>query len=204
MPRFFDITLDDCVLERARAGDRAAHEQLYAAFAGAVYSLIRRLVVRPAVAEELAQDVFVEILRGIGDYQGIGSFAGWVRSIAVTRALMHLRSPWHRLFAALDPDTEATSEHGTYPAGNSQPGYEPSGNDLPTDDLEWALNQLPAVGRSVVWLHDVEGYTHGEIARLYGRTASFSKSQLARAHEQLRDLLEPQPGGLACTPLSRN
>jgi RNA polymerase sigma-70 factor (ECF subfamily) len=76
MLRFFDITLDDCVLERARAGDRAAHEQLYAAFAGAVYSLIRRLVVRPAVAEELAQDVFVEILRGIGDYQGSGSFAG--------------------------------------------------------------------------------------------------------------------------------
>jgi RNA polymerase sigma-70 factor (ECF subfamily) len=198
MPRFFDITLDDCVLERARAGDRAAHEQLYAAFAGAVYTLIRRLVVRPAVAEELAQDVFVEILRGIGDYHGSGSFAGWVRSIAVTRALMHLRSPWHRLFAALDPETPDAA------SGNDTSGNSLTSDDLPADELEWALNQLSVVSRSVVWLHDVEGYTHGEIARLYGRTTSFSKSQLARAHEQLRDLLEPQPGGLACTPLSRN
>jgi RNA polymerase sigma-70 factor (ECF subfamily) len=203
MPRFFDITLDDCVLERARAGDRAAHEQLYAAFAGAVYTLIRRLVVRPAVAEELAQDVFVEILRGIGDYHGSGSFAGWVRSIAVTRALMHLRSPWHRLFAALDTGTEAVAGANDA-SGNDLPSDDLVTNDLATDDLEWALNQLSAVSRSVVWLHDVEGYTHGEIARLHGRTTSFSKSQLARAHEQLRDLLEPQPGGLACTPLSRN
>jgi RNA polymerase sigma-70 factor (ECF subfamily) len=65
------------------------------------------------------------------------------------------------------------------------------------------LNALTPVARSIVWLHDVEGYTHGEIARLFGRTVSFSKSQLARAHEELRDLLEPQSGALACTPLSR-
>ena len=58
-------------------------------------------------------------------------------------------------------------------------------------DLERALAALPAITRSVVWLHDVEGYTHGEIARLLGRTASFSKSQLARAHVRLRELLEP-------------
>jgi RNA polymerase sigma-70 factor (ECF subfamily) len=70
-------------------------------------------------------------------------------------------------------------------------------------DLERALNALTPVARSIVWLHDVEGYTHGEIARLFGRTVSFSKSQLARAHEELRDLLEPQSGALACTPLSR-
>ena len=56
--------------------------------------------------------------------------------------------------------------------------------------LERALDQVADVARAVVWLHDVEGYTHAEIGRLMGRTASFSKSQLARAHERLRVLLE--------------
>jgi RNA polymerase sigma-70 factor (ECF subfamily) len=57
-------------------------------------------------------------------------------------------------------------------------------------ELERALDALPATARAVVWLHDVEGLTHREIAKLMGRTASFSKSQLARAHERLRTLLD--------------
>jgi RNA polymerase sigma factor (sigma-70 family) len=61
-----------------------------------VYTLIRRLVIRPAVAEDLLQDVFVELLRSVHTYSGAGSFVGWVKSIAVSKALMYLRSPWHR------------------------------------------------------------------------------------------------------------
>jgi RNA polymerase sigma-70 factor (ECF subfamily) len=55
--------------------------------------------------------------------------------------------------------------------------------------LETALESLSPTARAVVWLHDVEGYTHREIAAAMGKTASFSKSQLARAHEKLRELL---------------
>src|SRR2546425_842945 len=58
-------------------------------------------------------------------------------------------------------------------------------------DLERALKQLTGTARAVVWLHDVEGYTHEEIAELMGKTVSFSKSQLARAHARLRRTLEP-------------
>src|SRR5258706_10107624 len=82
-------------LRRARAGETAAQRSIYTALARPVYTLLRRLVLRPAVAEELAQEVFLEVLRNLGAYSGAGSFAGWVRSIAVSRALMHLRSPWH-------------------------------------------------------------------------------------------------------------
>jgi len=57
---------------------------------------------------------------------------------------------------------------------------------------------LPAVSRTVVWLHDVEELTHAEIARLFGRSTSFSKAQLARAHRQLRERLELEPGGPTC------
>jgi RNA polymerase sigma-70 factor (ECF subfamily) len=55
-----------------------------------------------------------------------------------------------------------------------------------------------------VWLHDVEGYTHGEIGALFGATASFSKSQLARAHERLRALLQPEGVVASCMPVSNN
>ncbi|HEY3517224.1 MAG TPA: sigma factor-like helix-turn-helix DNA-binding protein, partial [Gammaproteobacteria bacterium] len=70
-------------------------------------------------------------------------------------------------------------------------------------DLERALAMLSPLTRTVVWLHDVEGYTHAEIGRLMGRTTSFSKSQLARAHERLRELLEgaePRVETSLCTP----
>jgi RNA polymerase sigma-70 factor (ECF subfamily) len=58
-------------------------------------------------------------------------------------------------------------------------------------DLESALARLNAPDRAVVWLHDVEGYNHREIARLFGKTESFSKTRLSRARTRLRELLEP-------------
>ncbi len=70
----------------------------------------------------------------------------------------------------------------------------PAGRTMPPDplaplDLEAALRRLPARSRAVLWLHDVEGYTHEEIGALMGKTASFSKSQLSRAHRRLREWL---------------
>jgi RNA polymerase sigma factor (sigma-70 family) len=191
MSHFLEIQLSSEVIERARSGDRAAGEFLYAALSKPVYTLIRRLVVSPTVAEDLLQDVFVELLRNMSLYRGEGSFAGWVRSIAVSKALMHLRSPWSRRRLASEAD------------GVLIPHEEASAAKEWHADLERALNALTPIARGIVWLHDVEGYTHGEIARLFGRTVSFSKSQLARAHQQLRELLQPQSGALACTPLSR-
>ena len=70
--------------------------------------------------------------------------------------------------------------------------------------LERALDELSDTARIVVWLHDVEGHTHGEIGRMMGRTASFSKSQLARAHDRLRSLLqgsEEESETELCTPV---
>ena len=69
-------------------------------------------------------------------------------------------------------------------------------------DLERALDRLGETARLVVWLHDVEGYTHAEIGALLGGTPSLSKSQLARAHERLRELLEPSGVIQPCMPVS--
>lgn len=193
MPSLQALSVPDDVLARARVGERTAQEQLYRELSKPVYNLIRRLVVRPAIAEELLQDVFIEILNKVSQYNASGSFIGWVRSIAVNKALMYLRSPWHRSLEWLGSDGVALLH------------LEAVGMSEEMDrDLQRAISKLPAASRAVVWLHDVEEMTHAEIARLFGRTVSFSKSQLARAHEQLRAELEPNSGGLACTPISRH
>ena len=192
MSTFLDIQVPADWVRLAREGNRAAQQRIYAALARPVFTLLRRLVVRPAVCEELLQEVFLEVLRKLGSYRGTGSFAGWVRSIAVRKALMHLRSPWNAKGVADSLDCALADPVTPHAEGDDW-----------GSDLERALNALPDLGRSIVWLHDVEGYTHAEIAQLFDRTASFSKSQLARAHEALRAALEPQIGGQVCTLASR-
>jgi RNA polymerase sigma-70 factor (ECF subfamily) len=194
MPRISDVDLPEALVESARAGDAAALEEVYAATAGIIYSLLRRLVRRPAIAEELLQETFVDVLEHIGAYEGRCPLPAWIRAIAVNRALMYLRSPWHRGLEWLDKD----------PGGADRLPSASHDADARLDTgLERALMTLPALSRAVVWLHDVEGYTHADIGFALGRTPSFSKSQLARAHRRLRELLAGEPGlveGTPCTP----
>jgi RNA polymerase sigma-70 factor (ECF subfamily) len=194
MPSIQSPDIDNDILRRARQGDRDAHQHIYLELSTPVYTMLRRLVVRPAVAQDLLQDVFVEVLRSLSTYSGSGSFAGWVKAIAVNKALMYLRSPWHRSLQWLGSEAILRV-------------HEESADSLvePMDGaLTRALERLPALSRAVVWLHDVEDFTHAEIAKMFGRTPSFSKSQLARAHEQLRRQLKDPPGELACMPTSKN
>jgi RNA polymerase sigma factor (sigma-70 family) len=194
MPSIQTAGIQADIVLRARGGDRDAQERIYRQLSKPVYTLIRRLVVRPAVAQDLLQDVFVEVLRNLSDYRAAGSFEGWVKSIAINKALMYLRSPWHRSVQWLGADGI-----GGFHEEACQQLVEPMDADLAR-----ALEQLPALSRAVVWLHDVEDFTHAEIARMFGRTTSFSKSQLARAHEQLRERLNPDTGALSCMPISKN
>lgn len=163
------------VVDRARTGDRAAHAELYALLAGSVFTLARRMLASNALAEDVLQETFVEVLCNVGRFRGEAEIGTWIKRIAINKCLMHVRSGW-------------VSRRG--PAGDEPATDERSGALDDQMALERALDCVPDVTRAVVWLHDVEGYTHAEIGRLMGRTTSFSKSQLARAHERLRALLE--------------
>jgi len=201
MSQFQTIEIPSEVIRAAAGGDMAAHDAIYRACGRAVYTLIRRLIPQ-AAADDLFQEVFVEILRSARSYSGEGSFAGWVRSIAVNKCLTFLRSPWQRRALWLDAQEEKSPALVLIDAASH-----PDVQAVASTDLERAFARLPALTRSVVWLHDVEGYTHHEIAHLLGRTPSFSKSQLSRAHRRLRELLDPQvPASnvesLSCTPVS--
>jgi RNA polymerase sigma factor (sigma-70 family) len=194
MPSIADMDLAPGTLERARAGEIDALEAIYRTFAPGVTTLARRLLGRLTAAEDLAQDVFVDVLTKLDQYDGRGSFAGWVRTITVTRCLMQLRSPWRRgLRLVTHVGAESRSDEAEPVA--------PEGAQLGLD-LERALDRLGETARLVVWLHDVEGYTHAEIGALLGGTPSLSKSQLARAHERLRELLEPSGVIQPCMPVS--
>jgi RNA polymerase sigma factor (sigma-70 family) len=185
MSKFADIQIDEGIVKRAARGDVRAHEIIYRAFSSPVYSMCLRLTRVPAHAEDLTQDTFVEIIRSISAFRGEAPLASWVRRIAVTKSLMFLRSAWHKRGRSLEDDFEEVTAGRPDSLGiSSRPDQ--------AIDLDAALASLPSVSRAVVWLHDVEGFTHKEIAGLMGKTESFSKSQLSRAYRRLRPYLEAE------------
>ena len=173
--------LDELTLERARRGDLGALESVYRAFEAPVFTLARRLCRTDEDASDVLQETFMEVVRSIRSFRGDGAFGAWLRRIAASKALMRLRR------------TRSRPESGVLPEDlQEQRSREPKGCEHGTAswdhrlDLERALAHLTETARAVVWLHDVEGLTHAEIGDLMGRTPSFSKSQLARAHARLR------------------
>jgi RNA polymerase sigma factor (sigma-70 family) len=191
MQRLAEIQIEPGELAAARAGDASARRMLFERLAVPTLGIIRRLVVQRAMAEDLLQDTLIAMYEHLDDYRGEAPFGIWVRSIAVSRCLMAFRSPWHRARVALESWTEdslgapAESESRT--------------SDL--IDIDCALAKLSPVTRAVVWLYDVEGWTHEEIAKSFSRTISFSKSQLARGHARLRDDLSTAHTAVPCASL---
>ncbi len=173
------LTVPDILVARAKAGDLEALEALYRAFETPVYNLARRMCRSPEDAEDVLQETFLEVVRSIKSYRGEGHLWGWVRRIAASKALMRLR------YEKLRATDELHDEAAGSPPASVGAGI----------DLERAFARLSETSRAVVWLHDVEGFTHEEIAERMGRTVSFSKSQLARAHARLRRLLVVEPEG---------
>lgn len=185
MSKFADIQIDPAIVKRASRGDAKAHEILYRAFSAPVYSVCLRFTRVPAQAEDLLQETFIEVIRSIASFRGDAPVGIWIRRVAVSKALMFLRSAWHARGQSLDDDWEEI----TFEARETARGSHRQDQAM---DLESALADLPPVSRAVVWLHDVEGYTHKEIAGLMGKTESFSKSQLSRAYQRLRPMLDAE------------
>lgn len=183
MSKFTDIEIEPAIVRAAARGDAKAHEIIYRAYATPVYSLCLQFTRVPAHAEDLLQETFIEIMRSIVGFRGEAPLGSWVRRIAVSKALMFLRSAWHSKGQSLDGEWQDEMPGPADRHGVSRYPDE-------AIDLDSALGRLPPVARAVVWLHDVEGFTHREIAGLMGRTESFSKSQLSRAYQRLRPHLE--------------
>ena len=179
MQRLAEIEISPDELAAARAGDVGARRALFDRVAPATLGIIRRIVRQKALADDLLQDTLIAMYEHLPDFRGEAPFGAWVRRIAVSRCLMAFRSPWHRARITLDAWMDS---------GAVGP-VEPEGRDAELIDLDRALARLAPLTRTVVWLYDVEGWSHEEIARAFDRSVSFSKSQLARGHARLREYL---------------
>jgi RNA polymerase sigma factor (sigma-70 family) len=171
----FDIELDELTLARARRGDLDACESIYRLFQQPAFSVAYRVCQCRELAQEISQEAFITVFRKIRQFRGDSPFWGWLRRIVVNHAISALRK------GPKDKPVELQDYH--CPA---EPQSEQIGLAM---DLDAALAALGADDRAIVWLHDVEGYSHVEIAEMYDKSESFSKTRLSRARGQLRILL---------------
>jgi RNA polymerase sigma factor (sigma-70 family) len=121
----------------------------------------------------------------IAQFRGEAPFWGWLRQLVVNESLMHLRKRGRFDHRPIDDHDLADTTPGPWQHADAQ-------------TLERALADLSDTARAVLWLYHVEGYTHVEIAEQFGRSVSFSKSQLARGTQRLRELLTPATDTVPC------
>jgi RNA polymerase sigma factor (sigma-70 family) len=173
-------------LASARRGEAVGREALYRCYARPVFNLARRMLGEQAAAEDVLQDSFLDVFEKLSDYRGDAPLGMWIRRIAVNRCLMHLRQHWNARRDSLDDHPE------------------PVGRQTATDghDLTSLLDRLPPEDRAVMWLKEVEGYSHAEIAELHGQSVSYSKSRLSRAYQRLRHMAAKDVETCMQTPAS--
>ena len=170
----FGLTLDDRVLQRARRGDNDAHAVIYGMFSRACYNLALRILGEPAAAEDVVQDVFLRMMDTIRGFRGDAPFGAWLKRMTANATIDVIRR--QRRFAGEDAEDWLLHAQAADVPGET------------SADAWSLLMQLSPRSRAVVLLHEMEGYTHKELAGLFGQSESYSKSVLARALRRL-DLL---------------
>jgi RNA polymerase sigma-70 factor, ECF subfamily len=175
-------------IQRAIQGDESAMRALWSRHAPHVDAVVRRLVGNDLdLAADIAQEVWIQIFKALPQYRGDSQFGTWAHRIAVNRTLNALRKT--RRLAKIETPVEEDS-------AIVEPEPERA---LLLQTIENAATKLSPGARAVFMLHDVEGYTHEEIAERLGITSGGSKSQLFKARAKLRTLL----AHLVDTPLRK-
>jgi RNA polymerase sigma-70 factor (ECF subfamily) len=178
------------VLARAQAGDHFAFAQIYSLHKRRIYSLCLRMVGNRAEAEDLTQEVFLQLYRKIGTFRGESAFSTWLSRMVINVVLMHLRKkglPVSSLDEAMEPTQDDRPGRGF-----SAPDLNLAGS-IDRMALERAITTLPPGYRLVFILHDIKGYEHNEIAAMLDCSLGNSKSQLHKARLKLRDALRAYP-----------
>jgi len=170
---------DQITIRRAINGDEGALRAIWTQHAPRIDALVRRLVGDPDQAADVAQEVWIQIFRALPGYRGDSQFSTWAHRIAVNRTLNALRSL--RRVSSVEVEIEEDSSMVEHDGDRS----------MLAQTIDEAVQKLSPGARHVFVLHDVEGYTHEEIAAELGITSGGSKSQLFKARAKLRRLLAP-------------
>ncbi len=174
---------DFTLTQAAGRGDMIAFEEIYSRHHRRVYSLCLRMLQNSHEAEDLTQDVFIQLYRKIGSFRGDSAFTTWLHRMTVNQVLMHFRKRVVKF--------EKTTEEGETPV-QIVPGTENTGKLQIVDKIaiDNAIAQLPDGYKNVFVLHDVQGYEHEEVAKILGCSVGTSKSQLHKARLKMRKLLQ--------------
>lgn len=178
MPSGFDHDLDPGQLQALREGRPAALAAAYDRFSAPVYGLALRVLRSPDDAADVVQDIFLRLPRAARRFRGEAPFGAWLRRLAANATIDYLRQR-RRLVPLDSAESEIVADREPVAA-------------VEADAL---LARLSPTARLVLLLHAVEGYTHAEMAELFGQSESYSKSILSRALGRLRRGLGPAPDG---------
>jgi len=177
-PRVPAVLADDAQLIAAcRRGEARAMEMLYHQYKRRVFGMAHRIV-GPNDAEEVAQEVFVRVYRGLAAFRGDSALSTWIYRLTVNAALSYLARRGRRQEIPVD---DSLSEVAAPPIAERDPGL--------AARIETALGQLPAGYRAILVLHDVEGLSHEECAEILECRVGTCKSQLHKARARMREIL---------------
>jgi RNA polymerase sigma-70 factor (ECF subfamily) len=178
------------LIQEAAAGDGTAQRALYEQHVGRVYRLAFRMAGQRDLAEDIVQDVFVKAFEKLGEFEGRSRLSTWLHSITVTVSLNTLRKV--RRIQEREPVIEDLAEIA--------PGREDRDATLRIA-IHRAIDTLGEGMRTVFVLHDLEGFTHAEIAAALSVEEGTSKARLSRARAKLREVLGERDQS---TPLGRS
>lgn len=192
---------EQALLERLRAGDADAFEQLVRDHGGRMLAVVRRFLGSEEDAQDAVQEAFLSAFKALDRFAGQSRLGTWLHRIAVNAALMKLRSRKSR------PNEQSADDllpkfledgHQAAPASEWRNGGLAALEQQETRDLvRRSIDALPEGYRIVLLLRDIEEKDTEETAQLLGMTANAVKTRLHRARQALRALLDPHlRGGL--------
>lgn len=173
------------LVERCRQGDDAAFRELVDQYKGLVFALIARSVPNRARAEELAQDVFLKVHRGLPHFRGDAKLSTWIYRIAIN------------VLSQERPDLATASLDEIRP-GEDEPRVKPAADDRAfadlalKDRLDKAIQRLPVPYQVIVNGHYLKGLKYEDLAEALHLPMGTVKTHLHRAKRQLRHLLETE------------
>ena len=181
---------DLALIERAKAGDTAAFEQLVKQYDRQIYRTALHITQNREDAEDITQDVFFKAFQKLDQFQGNSKFSTWLVRIAVNESLMRLRKRKTSKTVSMDQDVE--TEEGSIPRDFAE--WRPNPEQIYSqgelgDILRKTIAGLPPGFRTVFTLRDIENLSTEETAEALGLSVPAVKSRLLRARLQLRERL---------------
>jgi len=175
---YFNLQIDDFTFKAACKNKTDAQKRIYELFSTPVYNLVFRITHNKSDALDISQDVFVKVFTKISQNKSHDLLGFWIRKISINTTLTFLKKNAH-LITNVD-----FKEKITHTDVNET-----------MSSLEFALSKVPVLSRSILWMYEVEGMSHQEIADLHGKTISFSKTHLFRAKQMAQKYLTKKGGG---------